>query len=193
MNPSPTTHLRLTDRIRREWYVSKVDFLAQDVPGGYRKGLRQELRSDLSAAAADVGMSQAVQDLGPASVLAYQFKLAEGRKLPHVWTGMITFTIMLYAWAGMAMATMNALTDAAEQLGGGRTVTVHSTWLGAAVTVSQGSRLISGSIAFSLLTFAVMIVVSLLAARIWRYRPAWLQRRQASKALPRANRASQGA
>lgn len=98
MNLPPSTRLRLVDRLSREWYVLKVDFLAQDVPSGYRKSRRRELRSDLTAAAADVGMSQAVRDLGPASVLAQQLKLAEGRKLPHVWTGVITFTIILYAW-----------------------------------------------------------------------------------------------
>ena len=86
MNPSPTAPPRLVDRLSREWYVWKVEFLAQDVPSGYRKERRRELRSDLTAAAADVGMSRAVRDLGPASVLAHQLKLAEGRKLPHVWT-----------------------------------------------------------------------------------------------------------
>ena len=59
MNPSPTTRLRLVDRLSREWYVLKVEFLAQDVPSGYRKERRRELRSDLGAAAADVGMSRA--------------------------------------------------------------------------------------------------------------------------------------
>ena len=34
MNPSPATHLRPIDRVRCGWYVTKVDFLAQDVPGG---------------------------------------------------------------------------------------------------------------------------------------------------------------
>ena len=107
MSSSPTARLRLTARLRRNWYVTKIDFLAQDVPGGYRRAMRRELRSDLAAAAADVGMSQAVRDLGPASVLAHQLKLAEGRKLPHLWTGVITFAIILYAWAGMIMATMS--------------------------------------------------------------------------------------
>jgi hypothetical protein len=181
MNVSAATHLRLIDRIRRDWYVLKVDFHAQDVPGGYRKGLRRELRSDLTAAAADVGMSKAVEDLGPASALAHQFKLAEGRKLPHVWTGIITFTIITYAWAGMMMATVNALTDAAEQLGGGRNVDVQSTWLGATATVTHGDSLSAG-IDFSLLTVAVIIGISLIAARAWRYRPAWLQRHQAARA-----------
>ena len=52
MNLPTATRLRITDRIRREWYVFKVDFHAQDVPGGYRKGRRRELRSDLTSAAA---------------------------------------------------------------------------------------------------------------------------------------------
>jgi hypothetical protein len=192
MSSSPTARLRLTDRLRRNWYMTKIDFLAQDVPGGYRRAMRRELRSDLAAAAADVGMSQAVRDLGPASVLAHQLKLAEGRKLPHVWTGVITFTIILYAWAGMIMATMYALIEAAIQLGGDRVVTVHASWLGTNVAVTNGPHLLSGQVVPSGFTLAVLIAVPLLAARAWRYRPAWLQRRLASRAVtaPAARRES---
>jgi hypothetical protein len=192
MNPSPTAHSRLTDRLSREWYVLKVDFLAQDVPSGYRKERRLELRSDLTAAAADVGIAQAVRDLGPASVLAHQLNQAEGRKLPHVWTGVITFTIILYAWAGMMMATTYALIEAASQLGGKRVVTVHASWLGTNVAITNGPHHLSGQWEGSGVTLAVIVVVSLLAARTWRYRPAWLQRRQANRTVtaPGARRAS---
>jgi hypothetical protein len=179
MTPSPATRLRLTDQARREWYITKVDFLAQDVPGGYRKGMRRELRSDLGAAAADVGMSQAVRNLGPAAVLAQQLKLAEGRKLPHPWTGVITFVILFYSWIGMLMATVNALTAAAAQLATDRTVTVHAAWLGSTVSVTHGEQL-SGGVEFSVVTVAVMVIVPLIAARAWRYSPVWLQRRLAT-------------
>jgi hypothetical protein len=175
MNPSPTSRPRLVDRLSREWYVLKVDFLAQDVPSGYRKERRRELRSDLGAAAADVGMTQAVRHLGPASVLAHQLKLAEGRKLPHVWTGVITFTVILYAWATMMMATSCALIEAARQLGGDRVVTVHASWVGTNVVLTNGPHHLSGQWEGSGLTLAVLIVVPLLAARTWRYRPAWRQ------------------
>lgn len=186
MSSSPTARLRLTDRLRRNWYVTKIDFLAQDVPGGYRRAMRRELRSDLAAAAADVGMSQAVRDLGPASVLAHQLKLAEGRKLPHMWTGVITFAIILYAWAGMIMATMYALIEAAIQLGGDRVVTVHASWLGTKVVVTNGPHLLSGQVVPSGFTLAVVLAVPLLTARAWRYRPAWLQRRLADRAVSAA-------
>jgi hypothetical protein len=183
MKPSPTARLRAADRLRRDWYVSKVDFLAQDVPSGYRKARRRELRSDLVAAAADVGMAQAVRDLGPASALAHQLKLAEGRKLPHIWTGVFAFTVVLYAWFGMMMATTNALLEAARQLGGDRVVTVHASWLGTNVVVNSGPHLLSGQVDPSGLTLAVLVAVSLLAARAWRYRPAWLQRRLAGRTV----------
>jgi hypothetical protein len=156
MNLPPSTRPRLVDRLSREWYVFKVEFLAQDVPSGYRKERRRELRSDLTAAAADVGMSQALRDLGPASVLAQQLKLAEGRKLPHVWTGVITFTIILYAWAGMMVATTSALIEAATQLGGDRVVTVHASWLGTNVAITNGPHLLSGRWEPSGLTLAVL-------------------------------------
>ena len=184
MNPSPATRLRLFDRARREWFITKVDFLAQDVPGGYRKGMRRELRSDLTAAAGDVGMARAVRDLGSAAALAQGLKLAEGRRLWHPWTGVITFTVVLYAWVGMLLATMNALIAAARQLGDGGTVTVHASWLGSTVTVTEG-QLISGSVETSVLALAVMVIVPLIAARAWRYRPAWLQQRLAASRISR--------
>lgn len=187
MNASPTARLRLTDRLQRDWYVCKVDFLAQDVPSGYRKDRRRELRSDLTAAAADVGMAQAVRELGQASVLAQQLRLAEGRKLPHVWTGVVTFVVLLYAWAGMMMATTSALVEAASQLGGDRIVTVHSSWLGTTASITNGPHHLSGQWEGSGLTLVVLGAVALLAARAWRYRPAWLQRRQASRTVTGAD------
>jgi hypothetical protein len=129
--------------------------------------MRRELRSDLTAAAGDVGMSDAVRDLGSAAVLAQELKLAEGRKLWHPWTGAITSVILAYAWAGMMIATVNALTAAAIQLGTGRTVTVHATWLGSTVSVTHGERL-SGGVEFSVVPVLVIVIISLIAARTWR-------------------------
>ena len=153
MNPSPTARLRLVDRLSREWYVFKVELLAQDVPSGYRK---------------------------------------ERRRLPHVWTGVITFTIIFYAWAGIIMATSYTLFEAARQLAGDRVVTVHASWPGTNVVVNNGPHLLSGQLEPSGLTLAVLIVVPLLAARTGLYRPAWLQRRLASRAVtaPDARRVS---
>jgi len=182
MNALLAAHLTLRDRLRREWYVTKVDFLAQDVPSGFRKELRRDLRADLGAAAADVGMPQAVRDLGPASALVHQFKQAEGRKLPHLWTGVLAFAIVLSAGAGMMLATLNGLIEAATQLRGGRTVTVQTTWLWTTATVTQGDHRMAAEVTGSGITLAVILVVTLLAARAWRYRPAWLQRRHARRA-----------
>lgn len=181
MNWQPIARLPLTDRLRREWYVTKVDFLVQDVPSGYRKERRRELRSDLTSAA-DVGMTQAVSDLGPASVLAHQLKLAEGRKLPHWWTGVITWVIILYAWLGMISATTFSLFQAATQLRGDRTVTVLANWLGTTVTVTHDELPLFAAVDGAGLTLVVLILISLAAARAWRYRPAWLQRRLTSRA-----------
>jgi hypothetical protein len=95
----------------------------------------------------------------------------------------ITFTVILYAWAGMMMATSYALIEAARQLGGDRVVMVHASWLGTNVVVTNGPHHLSGQCEVSGLTLAVLIVVPLLAARTWRYRPAWLQRRLASRTV----------
>ena len=44
MKPSPVALRRLTGPMRRERYVTKVDLLAQDVPGEYRKEMCRELQ-----------------------------------------------------------------------------------------------------------------------------------------------------
>jgi len=182
MNPSPAaTRLSLIDQIRREWYVSKVDFLAQDVPGGYRKGMRRELRADLAAAAAQIGMSQAVEDLGPAAALAQEYKRAEGRVLPHWWTGVIVFAIVFYFWVGTLLSMAYGMSEAAQQLAGDRTVTVEAQWLGSTVSITEGADLSSAGVEFSFSTIVVMVILPLVAARAWRYRPAWLQRRLAAQ------------
>ena len=187
MNPPPDSPRKPADQLRRDWYVIKVDLLAQDVPSGHRKAIRRELKSGLTAAAAEVGMSQAVRDLGPASALAHQFRAAEGRKLPHWWTGAITFIVLVYGWAGMWLATMSALIEASTQLVGDKTVTMHAVWLGTTVTVTHGGGVLlpvhlSGQVTPSGFTIAVLFVVPLVTARSWRYRPAWLQRRRVARA-----------
>jgi hypothetical protein len=78
---------------------------------------------------------------------------------------MITFMIILYAWAGMIMATTYALIEAATQPGGARTVTVHASWVGRNVVVTNGPHHLSSQWEGSGLTLIVLVVVPLLAAR----------------------------
>lgn len=79
-----------------------------------------------------------------------------------------------------------ALIEAAIQLGGDRVVTVHASWLGTKVVVTNGPHLLSGQVVPSGFTLAVVLAVPLLTARAWRYRPAWLQRRLADRAVSAA-------
>jgi hypothetical protein len=86
---------------------------------------------------------------------------------------------------GMMIATVNALTATAKQLGTGRTVTVDAAWLWSTDSVTHGERPFAG-VEFSVVTALVIVVISLIAARAWRYRPVWLRRRlTASRASDR--------
>lgn len=56
----------------------------------------------------------------------------------------------------MIMATTYALIEAATQLGGDRVVTVHASWLGTNVAITNGPHLLSGHWEPSGLTLAVL-------------------------------------
>lgn len=66
--------LSFTDRARIEWAVLRVDFdLDARVPRARRRQIRNELRSNLVAAAANVGASVAVRQLGDLHKLAMSY------------------------------------------------------------------------------------------------------------------------
>jgi predicted membrane metal-binding protein len=73
--------LSLMDKLRIEPAVHRVDFvLDARVPRGKRRQIRNELRSNLTEAAQEVGVAAAIRQLGDLRVLANSYlELYRGR------------------------------------------------------------------------------------------------------------------
>jgi len=69
--------LTLSDRLRIERAVWTLDGRLQDLPRTSRVAKRRELRANLRAAAADVGVAEALHRLGNLRRLAAEYLVAE--------------------------------------------------------------------------------------------------------------------
>jgi hypothetical protein len=59
----------ILDRARLELFIQRLDYHLSDLPRARRRLIRGELRANIQAAAAEVGVRQAVANLGRPSVL----------------------------------------------------------------------------------------------------------------------------
>ena len=66
----------IADRIRLELLVQRLDYHLSDLPGARRRQVHR-VRADTRAAAADVGLRQALANLGHPRVLAAGYLAAE--------------------------------------------------------------------------------------------------------------------
>ena len=134
------------------------------------KPIVRELRTELTATAAEVGMRQAVADLGHPRVLAdgYLSELGRtgARAGPLVRSGARSRSA---PWCTSALAYAIGTLDTLGQIGGG---TVEREFLGATTTFTNDDDAISVS---STLTWQVLVfyacvftVPFLLGARVWR-------------------------
>jgi hypothetical protein len=118
--------LSFTDRACVEWAVRRVDFeLDGRVPWRKRKQIRDELRGNLLAAAADAGAKDAVRQLGDLHVLAVSYlDLYRGRFdfQAGSWAAVITYGALavlgLVAWFAFASGVMASGGHAASYLFG---------------------------------------------------------------------------
>ena len=159
----------LRDAWTRERYLLQFSWAMQDYPKN--AAIKRELRTELTATAAEVGMRQAVADLGHPRLLAEGYIAELGRRVPRWTTGAVWGTLALCAMVYLVLAYSAGTLDTLAQLGGG---TVERVFLGATTTythtadaVSVGSTLTWQVAVFYL---AVFTIPYLLGARVWR---AW--------------------
>ena len=113
------------DTLIRERYLLHFDWAMQDYPKPKR--IVRELRTELTATASEVGMRQAVADLGHPRVLADAYLSELGRRVPR-WTtgavwGALAIAVVMYLTVAYAIGTL----DTIDQMGGG---TVERVFLG---------------------------------------------------------------
>jgi hypothetical protein len=159
----------LRDTLVRERYLLRLDWAMQDYPK--HKPVVRELRTELTATASEVGMRQAVADLGHPRALADAYLSELGRPVPRWSTGAVWGALAVAAVAYLVVAYAIGTLDTLGQLGGG---TVERVFLGATTTFTNEDDALSVTSTFTwqaLVFYACVFTVPfLLGARVWR---AW--------------------
>jgi hypothetical protein len=166
------------DRLRIERVIWTVDLLLQDLPGRSRRAARQDLRSNLLAAAAEVGTGTALRRLGSLRRLAGGYLDAEygerGRR-PRWLRGLLWAIAVYLVLVATMLASQQSFVD------GVLAVNAHANgtygWSNAAIGVTYGEatfvqgRLRSASLNFGALPLLYLSVAFALGAGVWRARP----------------------
>jgi hypothetical protein len=175
--------VNLIDRMRIERVVWSLDQRLYDLPRQTRIGKRRELRANLFEAAQDVGTTDALRDVGSSGTLAAEYLDAElGPGPRHSWLAAGVFLLTT------VLLLTSVLFDAADAFGDGILAGNPSadgtfTWPGigylqteVTYTVSGGEHSFTGG-AFTVLTWVLLAVGTILVGRLWRAVPAWRRRR----------------
>ena len=175
--------VNLIDRLRIERMVWSLDQRLYDLPRATRIARRRELRTNLVEAAHDVGTSAALHDVGDSGTLAAEYLDAElGAGPRHSWLAASLFLLTT------VLLLTSLLFDAAQAFGDGvlagdPTADGTFTWPGidylqteVTYTVSGGEHSSTGG-AFTPLTWALLVIGTVLVGRLWRAVPAWRRRR----------------
>jgi len=176
------------DRLRIERAVWLLDQRLYDLPRRSRIAKRREVRENLLAATRDVGASDALHHLGDSRRLADEYLAAEFGDGPrHSWVATAVFAGMvplLFNW--ILGEAASAFADGVATANPGATGTFS--WRGIrylqdTVTYSfVDGRSSSVGGAWTPLLWAIWLVGTLLAGRLWRLLPAVRRRRVASDA-----------
>ena len=180
-----TTTIPWRDRLHLERAVWAFDRRLQDLPRKSRVARRRELRNNLYSATDDVGAEVAVRQLGDLRQLAAGYLTAEyGDWQPRPsWTRAAAAAVLFYfllSWlleAGSSAFRAGILT-------GQPSATGSFSWNGipyllddVAFTFSNGASTSVGG-AWHPLAYAGLILVSILAGRLWRLLPGHAPARQ---------------
>jgi hypothetical protein len=166
------------DRLRLERAVWSFDHLLQDLPRGSRVAKRRELRDNLRSATEDVGASTAVRQLGDLRQLAAGYLAAEyGDWQPRPsWTNALGAAVVSYLF-------LYWLLEAASSAFRAGVLTTHPaatgefSWDGipyvldhVVFTFTNGASTSVGG-AWRPTAYLTVLVVSVLAGRLWRLVP----------------------
>lgn len=176
-SPTPASTPGLADRLRRERYLARVSWAMQDYPCAAFKQIKRELRAEVSAAASDVGMEQALRDLGHPRVLAEGYIAQLGHRLPRYVSGALAAALAVAGLAYLAMAYAFGTLDTLGALGGGSVTTEP---LGAVTTFTHTDTELSVQTSMTwqvALLYAVTATIAfVLGSRLWRLRGRRTQR-----------------
>jgi hypothetical protein len=170
------------DRMRIERVVWALDQRLYDLPRKSRIAKRREVRQNLVTAVMDIGIVDALRNLGDSRQLAAEYRAAEfGDEVRPSW-----ITAVVFLGTGQLLLT-SLLFDAASAFGNGITAanphaTGTFTWSGirylqdrVTYTFLDGKGSQVGG-AWTPLAWAVWVVATVLVGRLWRVRSMWRRR-----------------
>lgn len=163
------TSATFTDRLRWDWFFIRFSWHMQDYPGREYRRIRRELRAEITAAAADVGMVAALRDLGHPRVLAERYKAELPTRLPRYATGAVAAGLTVGALMYLHLAYTLGVIDTLESVGGG---SFTSAPFGTATTVNvSGSGFditLTSTATTWLVALGIGLVAFVLGSRLWR-------------------------
>jgi hypothetical protein len=179
-----TSNLSLIDRLRIERTVWTLDTFIADLPQRSRVSKRREMRANLRAATADVGVTEATRRLGPLRPLAAEYLAAEyGEGRPHPrWVAAIFWSVLVnFALLGLTNIANNAFVSGVVAANPHATGTFH--WqgfkllgLGGDFTFVDGTNTAIGG--YFGAPFQIWVILAfILGGRLWRLLPPWRTRR----------------
>lgn len=165
-----TDALTPTDRWRRFWYLQNVEVWLEPMSGRRRRAVLRELKDNLGEAAADVGMTRALADLGRPRVLAATYLDSEPEGRPRWVHGAVAAGVVVGVWLYATLFYTIGMLDALGSTG--TAVPAHGSFLGTAVTAISNEQELSA--AFDGLPWGPLLVAALaflVASRAWRALP----------------------
>ncbi|MGY0235311.1 hypothetical protein [Longispora urticae] len=167
------------DRLRIESVVWSLDHRLYDLAPSSRVAKRREVRENLLSAAADIGTSAALRNLGGSRRLAAEYRAAEyGGEARPAW-----FTALLFFMTGQlliqSLLTEYVLTFGAGIRAADPDATGAYTWKGfgffqqaATFTLDHGQGTWTGG-QLTVWGWVVFGVATILIGRLWRAVPGW--------------------
>jgi len=180
-----TVAQNMLDRVRLERAVWSLDARLQDLPRRSRITKRRELRANLRAAAAEVGIRRAVSQLGDLRGLAADYLEAEYGELwrrPSWYAAALALLLVDLFMLTLDHVGRSAFQAAITASTPHATGTFH--WHGVPYLMSNDATFTyvdgkSSSVggAWTPLVYALMLAAAVIAGRLWRLMPALRRRR----------------
>lgn len=159
----------IVDLVRREWYMTRLDWSLRELPSKESRRIRRDLRRSLKDSASDMGMVPALADLGSPGALAEQYTTDGDREGPRWTTGAIAAVLTMGAIVYMLQAYAFGVMDTLVDVGGGtRTTTLWGSTTLFVGTASEYSMETTNILPALAVLVAIGAVVFLLFSRIWR-------------------------
>lgn len=161
--------LSLGDRLKRWSYLQDVSLWLEPMSGRRRREVVRELRGNLEDAATDVGMPQAIADLGKPRDLAREYVQAEPRKRPNWSLGVVALGAVLLVSILAGFSYLFGMSDALLDTGGG---SASGSFLGLDVaTVATDDELSWALTGWSWPITVAALLALLVGAQVWRALP----------------------